>query len=87
MYRIRYPAGRSAILYILLSRQKRNAETRNYPFAQNGRLILIPHEVANGGISSSLSAHSTNVDRQPTRPGKAKAGTDSGWNNHLAYPT
>ena len=35
MYRIRCLAGRSAILYILLSCQKRNAETRNYPFAQD----------------------------------------------------
>ncbi len=40
MYRIRYPAGQSAILYILLSRQKRNAETRNYPFVQDERTAL-----------------------------------------------
>ncbi len=42
MYRIRHPGGRSAILYILYilsSCQKRNAETRNYPFAQDEKRL------------------------------------------------
>ena len=60
MYRIRYPAGRNAILYILLSRQKRNAETRNYPFCHpeqsEGSLFRAPGRVHLLGGASPLQA-------------------------------
>ncbi len=47
MYRIRYLAGRSAILYILLACRKRNAKTGSYPFVG----FIAPNTQGRAGVS------------------------------------